>query len=221
MRSASWWMVCAAAVCGAGWMSGREAAAQSLGFTAPSVAPSPAVQAMASSSMFGSPPSGAMARPDPTASLSPATTQANIFNNPLAAPLLYSTMVNPSGSILGASTAPAQSSTGAGSGTSTGTGAAAATGADPSSAMPGPGTTQLATMMVLANQQNGLFGTGRMGGTSLARRPQPRAGVATDPASPTRGANRPGGRAARYFNRTAVRPATPRAYFNRRPTSFP
>lgn len=182
-----------AVVCGAVLWGSGEAAAQSSASAVPSLAPSAAIQSMQSNAAgFGAPVG--MPAPDPLATGTGSSLQGNIFNNPLAAPLLYNSMAGP------AATSGSQSTGGLGL---------------------GAGASQLGVMMLLSNQQNGLFGTGRMGGTQGVS--QTRSSAASPSASSTgsRASNRPGGRSSRYFNRSGGHSTYPRNYFNRRPSYFP
>ena len=199
MKSLSWRMICAVVVCGVEWWGGREAAAQSSGGAVPSLAPSPAVQVMQSSyPLFA--PTVPNTMGDPTATAG-AAAAGGIFNSPMAAPMLYSSM-------LGASLYPNPSQNQ--SGTST----------NPGAPNPNLAATQLGMMMLLANQQNGGIGSGRLSGTRGDPRQQGSSDIAKS-TSKSRVLTRPGGVASKYFNRTNVRRSNPRSYFDRRPSNFP
>jgi hypothetical protein len=141
---------------------------------------------------------------DPTASAGGTSTQGGIFNNPLAAPILYNSM-------LGASMPQGQSNASSG---------ATNNGAINNGAI-NPGLTQLGMMMMLANQQNGGIGPGRLSGTRGAPRQRDSAGTQPAGNAKLRSSDRPGGLASRYFNRTGGHSAYPRSFFNRRPSYFP
>lgn len=209
MRPSSWRIACAAA-CGAVLLAGREADAQSLGgsSSAPSVAPSPAVQAMSVAPLFG--PQVPNAAADQAAALSGVPSQGNIFNNPLAAPLLMPSMAGP---LWGQSQAAASAGTTAGTSTNSSTGLYGGMG--------GMGMNQLAMFMLMSNQQNGGIGSGQASGVRGTQRQASSLGGQPTPGSRTRASDRPGGLAARYFNRTVAHPSYPQRYFNRRPSYFP
>ncbi len=72
---------------------------------------------------------------------------------------------------------------------------------------------------MLATQNTGGVGSGRMGG---ARTGTQNSATATSAATTKRrSANRPGGLAARYFNRVAPRAPYPQSYYNRQNRYFP
>lgn len=120
------------------------------------------------------------------------TTQGGLLSNPLAAPLLYNSMLQ-------ASQPQGQANSFYGP--------------------TGLGTTQLGLMM-LANQQAGGIGSGRMSGTRTDPRAR-EAGSSSPQDSKQRTLARPGGLASRYFNRVGPHTPYPRNYFNRRPRYFP
>jgi hypothetical protein len=129
---------------------------------------------------------------NPTAPAIGSATQGGVFGNPLTAPFLYN-------SVLQASQPQSQAN-----------------------ALYGPtglGTTQLG-LMLLASQQAGGLGSGRISGTRTDQRP---GGVAAN--SPEglkrRSLARPGGLASRYFNRVGAHTPYPKNYFNRQPRYFP
>lgn len=223
MRISSWRILWAAAACGAGLLSGRGAGAQSLGGSgsAPSVAPSPAIQAMAVAPLFG--PQVPNAAADQAASLSGVPTPNNIFNNPMAAPLLYPSMAGPLWA-QGQAAASAGTSTGTTTGTSSSTSSSTSSGtsAGRSAGMhQGMAMNQLAMFMLLSNQQNGGVGSGRISGARGTRRQAGSPGSQAAADGRARSLSRPGGLASRYFNRTASHPAYPQQHFNRRPSYFP
>jgi hypothetical protein len=120
-----------------------------------------------------------------------------VLSNPLAAPLLYNSMLQAS--------QPQSQSQAQASGLYGPTGLA---------------TTQLG-LLLLANQRAGRgIGSGRISGT----RPDPRAheaGTGAPQDAKQRTLARPGGLASRYFNRVGPHSAYPKNYFNRRPRYFP
>jgi hypothetical protein len=119
-----------------------------------------------------------------------------VFSNPLAAPLLYNSML-PATQPQNLSQAQANTLYGP----------------------TGLATTQLG-LMLLANQQaSGGIGSGRISGT----RPDPRAreGGSSAQDGKQRTLARPGGLASRYFNRVGPHSSYPKNYFNRRPRYFP
>jgi hypothetical protein len=85
----------------------------------------------------------------------------------------------------------------------------------------GMGTTQLGLMLLANQQQNGGIGSGRISGTRANPRPTETTSAGTSLGSKQRPASRPGGLAARYFSRPAVRSAYPQRYFNRQTRYFP
>lgn len=203
MRRFSWRLMCALVVGGAGLAEVREAAAQGYLSSVPSLAPSPGLQTL-QSGMAGLSPAVPPTTADPTGMASGAAGPGGLFNNPLAAPLLYNSMI--------ASQYPQSQAT-----------SAASAAAVSNAATANMAATQLGMMMLLANSQNGGFGSGRMSGTRSDPRQPTSLGAPSAPTSTSkpRGANQPGGKAARYFSRTSVRTSYPRNYFNRRPTYFP
>jgi hypothetical protein len=140
-------------------------------------------------------PMAASVLANPTGPAIGSFAQGGVFSNPLAAPLLYNSM-------LPASQPQSQAQ---------------------ANALYGPtglATTQLG-LMLLANQQaRGGIGSGRISGT----RPDPGAreagSNAREDAKP-RTLARPGGLASRYFNRVGPHSPYPKNYFNRRPRYFP
>ena len=196
MRSMAWRMTCAVVAFGAGVWDGRDAEAQSSGGgSVPTLAPSPSLQTIQSNALLTATAIGAMPGMMGTTAGGTAP-QSGVFGSPMAAPLLYSSMV-------GTSMSQGQSTT-----TQTNPGAAA---------------TQMGMMYYLANQQNGGgVGSGRLSGGRTAAQ-QRTAPSETQPSSnsKTRSSDRPGGLASRYFHRANVRPTNPRTYFNRRPGYFP
>jgi hypothetical protein len=210
MKPLSSRMVCVAIICAAGWLHGREVAAQSLDGQASSAGTTPSLY---QPTPFGMPlftPAIQNPMADPTATGSGSSSQS-IFNNPLAAPLIYNSMLQASMPYGGTTTTTTTTGT-----SSTGTSTTTTTARTGMGMGMGP-TMQLGMLMMLANQQNGGVGTGQMSGT----RPTPRqsSASATDPKQ--RASNRPGGLAARYFNRTTPRTTYPKSYFNRKPRYFP
>jgi hypothetical protein len=199
MKRFSWRLMCALVVGGAGLAEVREAAAQGYLNSVPSLAPTPGLQTF-QNAMAGSTPAVPPTTVDPTGLSGGLASPGSIFNNPLAAPLLYNSMI--------ASQYPQSQAT-----------SAASASAASNAATANMAATQLGMMMLLANSQNGGFGSGRMSGTRSDPR-QPTSLGAPSTSKP-RGANQPGGKAARYFNRSSVRTSYPRNYFNRRPTYFP
>ena len=151
------------------------------GGSVPSLAPSPTVQAMQSSFPLFSPTIPNTVG-DPTAT-SGSASAGGIFSSPMAAPMLYSSM-------MGASMPQNQASGAAGTGAGS----------------PNLSAAQYGMLMMMANQQNGGIGSGRLSGLT-GNATQPTSPGGTKPASSTkaRTSNRPGGLASRYFNRTNVR----------------
>jgi hypothetical protein len=194
--------MCALIVGAAGLADDREAAAQAYLGTVPNLAPSPGLQTLQSGLAASSLPAVPTTATDPTGMAGGAAGPGGLFNNPLAAPLLYNSMI---ASQYTQSQATSAASASAASNTATANMAA----------------NQLGMMMLLANSQNGGFGSGRMTGTRSDPRQPTSLGSPSASTSKPQGANQPGGKAARYFNRTSVRPSYPRNYFNRRPTYFP
>jgi hypothetical protein len=189
--------VYAVAICGAGLAVIPEAAAQSSGESIPSLAPSPTVQAMQCSFPLFTPAVPNTAG-DPTASAGSASA-GGIFSSPMAAPMLYSSM-------LGSSFPQNQAGAAAGTGLTS----------------PNLNAAQYGMLLMMANQQNGGIGSGRISGIR-GNGTQQTASAGAKPAANTkaRTSNRPGGLAARYFNRTNVHSSNPKNYFNRRPSYFP
>jgi hypothetical protein len=86
----------------------------------------------------------------------------------------------------------------------------------------GLATTQLGMMLLLANQQNGGLGAGRISGVRNDPRQLASAKSQQGAGGQPRPSSRPGGLAYRYFNRTDGRTGRyPKNYFNRRPGVFP
>jgi hypothetical protein len=191
MDSASWKTTCAALICGAGLLGCREVAAQSLGGS-PGTG---AVSLGAPATSGGLPTSSAMAPATtvvPSATASGSSTQGGVFGSPLAAPLLYNSMLQAS--------QPQSQANGFYGPT-------------------GLGTTQLG-LMLLANQRAGGLGSGRISGTRTDPRPREATSTSADD-SKRRTPARPGGLASRYFNRVGPHSPYPKNYFNRRTRFFP
>jgi hypothetical protein len=227
-------MACAVLVCGAGWLHGPQARAQSLGDTTPytgsaGTVPSGTVPQTPSltTPMFSTGVTNPQAIPNasgaaafmnplafPNASAAGSSTQGSIFNNPLAAPLIYNSMLQasmPYGSMGTSSSTTSSSSTSS-------TAASSANSAYRGMGLMGP-TTQLGMLMLLSNQQNGGLGSGQLSGMGGSSQQTRMAQAASDPRR--RGANRPGGLAARYFNHVSPHSAYPKTYFNRKPRYYP
>jgi hypothetical protein len=223
MKSLRWRMMCAVMACGAGSLTGRAATAQSFGgysssLGAPSTGATSPGATSTGSSFMSTPniplfsPAVPNAMSDPTAASVGSSTQNNIMSSPFAAPFIYSSMMQaaqPLG-MYGTSTASSTAST---SSTTTSSSTAAARGG-----MMGMSTGQLGLLM-LATQNNGGVGSGQMSG---ARPGLPNAATArTAATSKRRSAAKPGGLAARYFNRSGPHTSYPQSYFNRQSRYFP
>jgi hypothetical protein len=232
MSSLQWRMMCAGVACGAVFLTGQAATAQSFGGY-PSSLGTPSTGATSTgattpaapttgSSFMSSPniPLFAPAVPnpmsDPTAAGIGSSTQNNIMSSPFAAPFIYSSMMQaaqPLG-MYGTSTSTSSASTSSTTTSSTTTSSTAAG----RTGMMGMNTAQLGLLM-LATQNNGGVGSGQMSG---ARPGTQNASTArTAATSKRRGAAKPGGLAARYFNRVGARTAYPQSYFNRQSRYFP
>jgi hypothetical protein len=83
----------------------------------------------------------------------------------------------------------------------------------------GMGATSLGLLLLANQQQQGGIGSGRLSGVRGDARPQPAAGAPAT--SKQRASARPGGLAARYFNRPTSRAAYPARYFARQTRYFP
>ncbi len=222
MKSLRWRMMCAVVACGAGCLTGRAASAQSFGGYPPSLgAPSTGATspvAPITGSSFMSTPSIPLFSPavpnvmsDPNAAAAGSSTQNNIMSSPFAAPFIYSSMMQAS-QPMGMYGASASSTSTTGSSTTTSSAAAGRSG------MMGMSTGQLGLLM-LATQNNGGVGSGQMSGARPG--PQNAATARTAATSKRRSAAKPGGLAARYFNRTAAHTPYPQSYFNRQSRYFP
>jgi hypothetical protein len=234
MKSLRWRMICAVVACGAGSLTGPEAMAQSFGGYSQSLgtpstgAPSPV--APSSGSSFMSSPSIPLFSPavpnplsDPTAAGTGSSTQNNIMSSPFAAPFIYSSMMQAAqplgmyGASMSNSTAATATSSTTSSSTGTSSTATSNTGAGRYGMM-GMSTGQLGLLM-LATQNNGGVGSGQMSGARPG--PQNAATARTAATSKRRSAAKPGGLAARYFNRTGPHTPYPQSYFNRQSRYFP
>jgi hypothetical protein len=196
MRPLSRRMLCVVAACGAGWLGCGEAPAQSLGGAASTGAASPG-NPSASSGLSSSSPIAASVLVNPFATGVGSSTQGGVFSNPLAASLMYNSML-PASQTQNLNQAQANTLYGP----------------------TGLATTQLGLLMLANQQASGGIGSGRISGT----RPDPRAREAGSNApqdAKQRTLARPGGLASRYFNRVGPRSAYPKNYFNRRPRYFP
>ena len=117
----------------------------------------------------------------------------NIFNNPMAAPFIYSSMF------------PMQSGTGMTSG----------------GGLSGMATNQLGLMM-MANQQMGGIGSGQLSGVRPGPKGQSHSKTGKPEDSQThRTVSQPAGLAARYFNRTTIVSNKPRVFYNRPSSHYP
>jgi hypothetical protein len=154
--------------------------------------------------------SGSNAAADLTGLPSRNPASSNVFANPYAAPLLYSSMLPGLGSPLAA---PGQT----------------ASTANAMGGMMNPmslGATQMGLMM-LANQRPMGIGSGQLGGARSAPGGDPRssrgpqATTARQALGQVRTPPPPGGLAARYFNRTTARSPYPQSYYNRQNRYFP
>lgn len=205
MRSIVTRILGAAIAVGAGLGEGREASAQLFGGGVPNLAPDPTIQPMQSIARvsLGQPGAGA----DLAAVASGVPSQGNFLNNPLAGPIIYSTMIN-NPALFGGQTAAASGAS---------TSANAATNAASANLQ----TAQLGMMWMMANQQNGGIGSGRMNGARPGSTSQAPGDDRSLSRVKTRTSNRPGGLSARYFHRAGGHSPYPRSYFNRRPNYFP
>ena len=167
------------------------------GASVPSLAPSPTVQTMQSSFPLFRPTVPNTAG-DPTAT-SGSASAGGIFSSPLAAPMLYSSM-------MGASMPQNQASAAAGTGVGS----------------PNLSAAQYGMLMMMANQQNGGIGSGRLSGLTgnatqptspggrsrlRARRPAPRTARAAWP--PATSTGRTSARLSRRASSTGARATSP------------
>jgi hypothetical protein len=132
---------------------------------------------------------------------------SNIFNNPYAAPLLYSSMLPNS---------QAQALTGSSTATTTGVAPGMTTGISPA---------QWGLLMLTTQKPMGI-GSGRLSGARSgsnggAGQAGPQTASQQSNARSIETRARPGGLAARYFNRTTPRSPYPQSYFNRPSRYFP
>jgi hypothetical protein len=118
----------------------------------------------------------------------------SVFNNPWAAPFLYSGMTAMQGT----------------------------TGTTGGGGMGGLATNQMGLMMYMANQQMGGIGSGQLSGTRPGPGGQSRSGAkkAEDPKA-RRNVSLPAGLAARYFNRTTITNPKPQVFYNRPSGYYP
>jgi hypothetical protein len=221
MKPLRWKMLCAVMACGASWLNVREATAQSLGNSQPSLgtastgAPSTAGSFMSTPvPLFGAAVPNIMSDPNATATGSSA--QGGITSSPFYAPFVYSSMLQaaqPYGmfNATTSSSSLATSATSASTSTSTSTTGRYGMGI-------GMNPSQLGLLM-LATQNTRGVGSGRLSGA----RPGPQSPTAASSAATAkrRSAARPGGLAARYFNRVGSHTPYPQKYYNRQSRYFP
>lgn len=232
MRPMSRRMIGGALVCAAGWLACPTAGAQSLGGGVPSLggaslgtagtsmgattfsmgamgsglgargsglgaasagAINPGPQTMPSAAMTYSP--AASAAMGSLTGLPVVSSTGGVFNTPLAAPLLYGAMMQ------GPVAPQAQASL--------------------YNSPNGLGSTQLGLLMLATMQQTGGVGSGQLNGARGGIRPTAATGAVNPQNAKQRAANRPGGLAARYFNRTAARTAIPARYYKRQSRYYP
>src|SRR5262249_14732760 len=138
------------------------------------------------------------------------TAPSNVFANPYAAPLLYSSMLPGLGNQLSAQGQTASTASSMGGSM------------NPMSL----GSTQMGLWM-LANQRPMGIGSGQLGGARSAPGGDPRssrgqqATTAREAHGQVRTSPPPGGLAARYFNRTTARVPYPQKYYSRQNRYFP
>ncbi len=196
MKPLQWGVMLAVAAWGAGWFGGHEAAAQSLG-NGPATTGSAGVAG--TSSVLGGPALPLFAPTVPSVMSETAagsSGSSGLMSSPFAAPFLYSSMMQ--------ATAPAS--------------ATGATSISTQMNNAGVGMNQLG-MMMLATQgtrspTSGVANAVRPGTTNTAT-------ARPSPTGMRRTVSRPGGVAARYFNRATARPSYPQGYFNRQTRYFP
>lgn len=135
--------------------------------------------------------------------------QSNMFNNPMAAPLLYSGLMGMTPMRSGSSSTSSTSLT-----------ATAAQSAAASAYSMGLSPQQMGFMMLASTPQMLGAGAGQLSGV----RPGPGSGQAAGSQMQARArgrAQQPGGLAAGYFNRTTKISRNPQSYFNRQTRYFP
>ncbi len=210
MKSLRWGMIWAVAAWCAGWFCGRDAAAQSLG-DPPGTAGAAGLGAASSGSPLTPTPFPLFSPTVPSVMSSPYTSatgsssQGGLMSSPFAAPFMYSSMLQ--------ATQPLSMSSSSTTGTTTGTTTGAGRGL-------GMNTANLGLLMLMTQQNPGGVGSGQyngLGGSSSVQ-----ATAARTPATAKRRtAARPGGLAARYFNRVNPHTTYPQTYFNRQSRYFP
>jgi hypothetical protein len=132
--------------------------------------------------------------------------QSNLFNNPFAAPLLYSGMMGMSPGLSGSAAAQSSSSS-----TQSAMSAADSMGLSPQ---------QMGFMMMASTPQMLGAGAGQQSGVRPGTSQSQGMGTMTL-ARARASAQQPGGLAASYFNRTAKINRSPQSYFNRQTRYFP
>lgn len=226
MKRCRWRMILALAACAVYWHGQRDAAAQSLGSAttdlgaagmAASLLPSSGSPmglsgAGTTTSVLPSPvplfsPSVPSVTSDPTATVTGSgSTATGMMSSPFAAPFLYSSMMQ--------ATMPYSASTSS-------TSSSASSTATRSMGMGMMNPAQLGLLM-MATQNTGGVGSGQMSRTAPR---SPSSSLATNAQTAAKArhqiANRPGGLAARYYNRAGTRTGYPQSYFNRQSRYFP
>jgi hypothetical protein len=212
-------LACATLVCVFGLFDGRKAIAQSAAAQS-AAAQSAAAQSAAARAaatnlqmvpipmpMFA--PSQSSGTTDSLTGLPPATSQTNMFNNPYAAPFLYSSMVPgyQGQTQAGSSSLQGQAQTGLST--------------SPMGMMAG----QMGLMMMATQRPLGT-GAGPLNGAQTSPSGDSRQARAKTTGGPMSGRSRlsvarPGGLAAHYFNRTTPHSPYPQSYFNRQNRYYP
>jgi hypothetical protein len=155
---------------------------------------------------------------DPTAPAAGSPAQGGLMSSPFAAPFLYSSMLQAT-QPLSALGSTASGSTTSGS-TTSGSTTSGSTGARWDRGL-GVGPGQIGLLMLATQQNPGAVGSGQLSGSrpGLTQRNAQNAG--TPATAKRRSVARPGGLAARYFNRVGGHTPYPQSYFNRQSRYFP
>ena len=195
----------------AGGFYGRDVAAQSLGDPLGSGGAAGLGAASSVSPLTPTPfplftPTVPSVTADPTAPAVGTSSQGGLMSSPFAAPFMYSSMLQ--------ATQPLSMSSSSTSGTTTGTTTGAGRGLGMNNAA------NLGLLMLMTQQNPGGVGSGQY--TGLGRGAAAQTTSARTPATAKRRtAAKPGGLAARYFNRVNPHTTYPQRYFNRQSRYFP